>query len=194
VDAYPGEEFMGRIARVSPVLDPATRTAPIEVEIPNPDARLKPGMYARVGITLGTKKEALVVPADAMADLGGRRGVFLVQNGQAIFRTVQTGTEQQNAVEVLGGLEEGDEVITTGARALRDGDPVVVAGARGGGRRGGGTAEGDGASGGPAASANPGAASPGARGGFAGREGFSGQGRDGRRGRPAGAAPAAPAQ
>ena len=182
VDAYPGEEFMGRIARVSPVLDPATRTAPIEIEIPNPDFRLKPGMYARVGITMETKKDALVVASDAMADLGGRRGVFQAVNGQAVFRTVQVGTEQQDSVEILGGLQEGDQVITTGARALRDGDPVIVAGARGGG--------GDGASGapagGPAASANPGARPGGGREGAAGREGFGGQGR---RGRPGGASP-----
>jgi RND family efflux transporter MFP subunit len=54
VDAFPGETFTGRIARVSPVLDQATRTAPIEIEIANPTYRLKPGMYARVGITLDT--------------------------------------------------------------------------------------------------------------------------------------------
>ena len=62
VDAYPGETFKGRIARVAPVLDPATRTAPIEIEIANSDFRLKPGMYARVGITTDVKKETLVVP------------------------------------------------------------------------------------------------------------------------------------
>jgi len=75
VDAFPGETFKGRIARVSPVLDPATRTAPIEIEIANPTYRLKPGMYARVGITTQTKKQALVLPSSAVVDLGGRRGV-----------------------------------------------------------------------------------------------------------------------
>ena len=88
VDAYPGEEFMGRIARVSPVLDPATRTAPIEIEIPNPGYRLKPGMYARVSITTDTQKDALVVPADAVVDLGGRRGVFTPLNESAVFRAL----------------------------------------------------------------------------------------------------------
>jgi HlyD family secretion protein len=153
VDAYPGETFTGRIARVSPVLDPATRTAPIEVEIPNPDFRLKPGMYARVGITMDTKKDTLVIPSDAMADLGGRRGVFQVQNGTAVFRTVQVGTEQRDIVEIVGGLTEGEQVITTGARALRDGDPVIVSGG-GAGRRGGGAADADGASVGPGAAAS----------------------------------------
>jgi membrane fusion protein (multidrug efflux system) len=141
VDAYPGETFSGRIARVSPVLDPATRTAPIEIEIPNPTFRLKPGMYARVSITQ-TKKEALALPASAVVDLGGRRGVFQLQNENAVFRTVQVGTEQGAIVEILGGLKEGDEVISTGAGALRDGDRVALSGSAGNGRggRGGGQA------------------------------------------------------
>jgi HlyD family secretion protein len=128
VDAFPGETFAGRIARVSPVLDPATRTAPIEIEIPNPTFRLKPGMYARVGITTHTKKNALVLPANAVIDLGGRRGVFQLQNNVAVFRTVQVGTEKGDVVEILAGVKEGEEVISTGAGALRDGDRVLLAG------------------------------------------------------------------
>jgi len=152
VDAFPGEKFAGRIARVSPVLDPATRTAPIEIEIPNPTFRLKPGMYARVGITTQTKKNALVLPSTAVIDLGGRRGVFQLQNETAVFRTVQVGTEQGSIVEILSGLKDGDEVISTGAGALRDGDRVALAGRAGGGRgrRGGGegnAAPGEGGSG-----------------------------------------------
>ena len=74
-------------------------------------------MYARVGITLDTKKDALVVPANALVDLGGRRGVFQPLSETAVFRAVQVGTEQGDIVEILGGLTEGDEVITTGAGA-----------------------------------------------------------------------------
>jgi len=157
VDAFPGETFTGRIARVSPVLDQATRTAPIEIEIPNPTNRLKPGMYARVGITLDTKKDALVVPANALVDLGGRRGVFQPLSETAVFRAVQVGTEQGDIVEILGGLTEGAEVITTGAGQLRDGDRIVIAGGRGGrGGRGRG-AQGAG-QGTDSASARPGGA------------------------------------
>jgi RND family efflux transporter MFP subunit len=154
VDAFPGETFQGRIARVAPVLDPATRTAPIEIEIGNADFRLKPGMYARVGITTDVKKDTLVVPINAVADLGGRRGVFQHLNGVAVFRTIELGTESSEVVEVLGGLAEGDQVITTGARALRDGDRILLAGAgdgRSGGRPGGARAAGEGAPQGPAA-------------------------------------------
>jgi HlyD family secretion protein len=159
VDAFPGETFMGRIARVSPVLDPATRTAPIEVEIPNPNYRLKPGMYARVGIVLDTTKDALVVPATALVDLGGRRGVFQPLSSTAVFRAVQVGTEQGQLVEILGGLSEGDEVITTGAGQLRDGDRIQIAGGRGGrdgaGRGGGRRGTGTGQAGADSASARP---------------------------------------
>jgi RND family efflux transporter MFP subunit len=120
VDAYPGETFTGRIARVS-----------IEIQILNRDYRLKPGMYARVSIMTDTRKDALVVPSAAIADLGGRRGVFQVLNDSAVFRTVQVGSELPDMVEILGGIEEGEQVITTGARALRDGDRVIIAGADG---------------------------------------------------------------
>jgi len=185
VDAYPGEAFVGRIARVSPVLDPATRTAPIEIEIPNAAARLKPGMYARVSVTTSTKKEALVIPANAVADLGGRRGVFVPLNESAVFRAIDLGTEQRDLVEVLGGLNEGDTVITTGSSALRDGDRIVQPGGAGArGRRGGGQGQGNTGGRGDAATGAPNADPPadasrdggsGRRGGGAGggsREGF----------------------
>ncbi len=205
VDAFPGEKFAGRIARVSPVLDPATRTAPIEIEIPNPTFRLKPGMYARVGITTQTKKDALVLPSTAVVDLGGRRGVFQLQNETAVFRTVQVGSEQGSVVEILSGLKDGDEVISTGAGALRDGDRVALVGRAGGGRgrRGGGEGNavpGEGGTGRgstgeaqgdpPPAAGRAGAApqtsgaaagdaAPSGRGDAAGREGYSGRRGDG---------------
>jgi HlyD family secretion protein len=153
VDAFPGEMFMGRIARVAPVLDPATRTAPIEIEIPNGDYRLKPGMYARIGIVSGEQKDALVVPANSVVDSGGRRGVFLAQeNNTAMFRPVRVGVEEPEQVEILEGVAEGDRVVTTGAGALRDGDRFLVAG-EGRGRRGD-TGEG-GEGGGAAGSVTP---------------------------------------
>ena len=128
VDAFPGEMFMGRIARVAPVLDPATRTAPIEIEIPNPGFRLKPGMYARVTVTTDERKDALVVPANAVVDTGGRRGVFLAaENSTVSFRPVSVGVEESAQIEILDGLSEGDRVVTTGAAGLRDGDRVVLA-------------------------------------------------------------------
>ncbi|BCS33942.1 RND transporter [Luteitalea sp. TBR-22] len=137
VDAYPGETFSGRVARVAPVLDPATRTAEMEVEIPNPTGRLKPGMYARVRLISANKDDALVIPKSAIVTSQGQRGVFLVQKGQAVFRGVEFGLEEPDRIEVTDGLNEGDEVVTTGATGLRDGAKVLLAGAGrgpGGGR------------------------------------------------------------
>jgi HlyD family secretion protein len=146
VDAFPGETFMGRVARVAPVLDPATRTAPIEIEIPNPGFRLKPGMYARVSVKTDERKKALLVPANAVVDTGGRRGVFMAADNDTVsFRPVMVGIEDSNQIEILDGLSEGDRIVTTGAAGLRDGDRVVYAGSSGGGRRGqarGGPAQG----------------------------------------------------
>jgi RND family efflux transporter MFP subunit len=152
VDAFPGERFTGQVSRVAPVFDPATRTAQMEIEVPNPGYRLKPGMYARVQLTVDRRADALTVPRNAVVDLEGRRGVFLVEEQMARFRPIRTGLEDGERVEVLEGLEDGQRVITVGALALRDGDRVIVAGAAsgrgdgqaagGGGRRGRGAAAG----------------------------------------------------
>ena len=153
VDAFPGETFEGRVARIAPVLDPATRTAEMEIEIANRDFRLKPGMYARVRLTTARRAQTLVVPRNALVDVNGTRGVFVParrepapaaagapQGGrgpayQARFVTVDTGIQEGERVEVLAGLREGDTIVTTGAAAVQDGDPLIVGGgaaARGG--------------------------------------------------------------
>jgi multidrug efflux pump subunit AcrA (membrane-fusion protein) len=114
---------------VAPVLDPATRTAQIEVEITNINNRLKPGMYARVHLTTEQRNNALVVPSNAVVDRDGQRGVFLANaNNTAAFRPIQVGIEETAHVEVLGGVSEKDQVITTGAAALQNGDRIVLAG------------------------------------------------------------------
>jgi RND family efflux transporter MFP subunit len=150
VDAYPGERFVGRVARVAPVLDPATRTAQIEVEIPNPQGRLKPGMYAKVEFTLERHDNVLVVPSNAVVEYNGQRGVFIpAEESTARFQAIKTGIEQPEFVEVAGGLKAGDRVVTTGAAALRDGDQILLPGQAPGGR--GGRQEGRPGSGGNAA-------------------------------------------
>jgi RND family efflux transporter MFP subunit len=161
VDAFPGERFSGTVSRVAPVFDPATRTAEMEIEVPNAGFRLKPGMYARVSLTVDTRQDALAVPRNALVDFEGKTGVFTAEAGSggrqnagapqpasrsqsgaspttlvARFLPVETGIRSGEMVEVVGGLSEGTRVITTGAGALRNGDQVTLAGGREG-RRGG---------------------------------------------------------
>jgi RND family efflux transporter MFP subunit len=148
VDAYPGEGFVGKIARVAPVLDPTTRTAQIEVEIPNPQFRLKPGMYATVGFTVDQRANALVVPTNAVVDASGKKGVFLHGEGDiAKFNPIAIGLIDGDKTEVLGGLSEGTRVVTTGAAALREGDRIVLLGGDTGGRGPGQGREGQGRAG-----------------------------------------------
>ena len=145
VDAFPSETFTGHVARIAPVLDPATRTAEMEIEIANRDFRLKPGMYARVRLTTLQRPRALVVPRNALVDVNGSRGVFVPMRRepsaasappaggrgpslQARFVRVDTGIQEDERVEILSGLREGDTIVTTGAAAIQDGDPLIVGG------------------------------------------------------------------
>jgi RND family efflux transporter MFP subunit len=154
VDAYPGQKFNGRVSHMAPILDPATRTAQIEIEIGNPGGQLKPGMYAKVNFTVDKRENTIVVPASAVVDFGGKRGVFLAAEGNlATFRPIESGVTTSELVEVTGGLSEGEKIITTGAGALREGDRIVLpgqspqnAGGNGGrgGRRGGSGSGGEG--------------------------------------------------
>ena len=149
VDAFPGETFTGRVSRVAPVFDPATRTAEMEIEVLNTGFRLKPWMYARVQLTVDTRANALTVPRNAVIDFEGRPGVFIAttaatgtaggeqaQATTAKFVPVEIGIRDGEQIELRSGVQDGARVITTGAGALRDGDRIVAAGERSGGRRG----------------------------------------------------------
>jgi len=169
VDAYPGEKFVGRVAHIAPVLDPATRTGQIEVEIANGNFRLKPGMYAKVSFIVDKKNNALVIPTTALVDLGGSRGVFTAnatEQGQvASFKKIDVGIVNQTLAEVTAGLSEGDHIVTTGAAALREGDRILMPGqtageGRQGGGRGGNRQGGQGRRGGEGGGQNPAAGAP----------------------------------
>lgn len=132
VDAFPGESFKGRIARVAPVLDPATRTAEIEIEVPNTDYRLKPGMYARMSVTIDSRSGATLVPKSSVVDYEAKRGVFTMSaDNKAQFRPLEIGIEDGENVEVRNGVGADDTLVTSGASSLRNGDTLVLAGQRG---------------------------------------------------------------
>jgi membrane fusion protein (multidrug efflux system) len=154
VDTFPGEDFAGTVSRVAPVFDPATRTAQMEIEVPNPGFRLKPGMYARVKLTVERRPDSLIVPRNAVVDLDGKRGVFLVEEDVARFKAIEAGLIDGDRVEVLAGLSEGQRVVTTGALALRDGDRVSLPGPPGG--RAGGAGAGGSRTGGRSGQGGPG--------------------------------------
>jgi len=135
VDALPGEHFVGRVARISPLLDPQTRTAQVEVVVANTDGRLRAEMFARVELSLGSNREALRIPRQALVVRGQDEGVFVLRDEVAYFTEIRTGLAEADWIEVTAGLDPGDTVATMGANLLRDGDPVQIIGGKPGEER-----------------------------------------------------------
>lgn len=127
VDAFPDRLFSGTVIRKSPVLDPDTRTAVAQIEIPNPDARLKPGMHARVGIVFEKRPQADVLPIAALLDDKGSPALFVVDGEPPQTRKleVKTGLRTDAFVQILGGLKMQDRVVTLGSRLVRHGQAVT---------------------------------------------------------------------
>ena len=116
VVSQPGRTFTGKVLFVHPHVDPQTRTALARIEIDNSDMTLRQGMYATVDIAADAYREATVVPREAVIDTGRRQLVFVsLGEGRFAPRDVRLGLPGQNdAVEVLEGLQPGDEVVTSG--------------------------------------------------------------------------------
>jgi RND family efflux transporter MFP subunit len=126
VDAYGDEVFTGRVTAISPTVDPESRTADVEVQVDNTDHRLKPGMFARVDLTVERRDKALLVPKDSLLRESGPPRVFVLDGGKASLREVTLGLEGEEYVEVVGGLQEGEEVILAGQYELNNGMAVNV--------------------------------------------------------------------
>ncbi|MCA8999777.1 MAG: efflux RND transporter periplasmic adaptor subunit [Planctomycetaceae bacterium] len=126
VDAYPGKVFSGSVAQVSPALDVETRTAPILIDVPNKNGQLKPGMFARVSLTLEEDRKALTIPVAAVIEEDGQSCVMAVdpQSQQVFLRKIERGMTHQGVVEVRSGLDPSEHVITLGNRLVRPGQVV----------------------------------------------------------------------
>ena len=127
VDALPGKTFSGTIKRIYPTIDPMTHTVNIEVNVPNQNRELRPGMYAKVNVTFG-HSSSIVVPDAAVVRLqgSGQRNVFVVEDGIAVQREVSLGRHFDSQYEILSGLEVGEQVVVKGGSALRNGAAVEV--------------------------------------------------------------------
>lgn len=124
-DAYPGRTFAGTVAAVVPGADPASRTFPVRLTVPNPDGALKAGMFARVAVRTGGGRRGLFVPKDAVVARGGQEFVFVVDGDTATLVRVQTGAVLDGVVEVRGsGLAAGQQAVTLGNEFLQPGAKV----------------------------------------------------------------------
>lgn len=126
VDAYPDEVFLGKITRIAPMVDLATRTSEVEIKITNKEYRLKPGMFARVDIILEKKEDAFIVPIKAVLSENNCKFVFVINGSIARKREIKTGIYQKDSVEIIEGLNVGEDVIIEGNYGLKDGANVLI--------------------------------------------------------------------
>jgi len=121
VDSWEDEKFMGKVTKISPVIDLSTRTAPVEITIVNQEFRLKSGMFAKVQLLIEARKNVPVILREAIMGRDPDNYVFVVQNKKAILRKINLGIRQGPYFEVREGLAEGDLVVIMGQQLLSDG-------------------------------------------------------------------------
>ncbi|MCC6217221.1 MAG: efflux RND transporter periplasmic adaptor subunit [Polyangiaceae bacterium] len=127
VAAQPGRTFEAKVTRIAPSVTATSRRLPVEAELPNTDAALKPGYFARATVELGGKpEESLLVPQAAIGKSGTASRVFVRDGGRVVERLVVVGRKQGDLVAVEGDLRAGDEVATSEVERLGDGVAVAA--------------------------------------------------------------------
>lgn len=120
----PGQEIRGSITRTTKVLDPATRTLLVEIDLPNEGHRLRPGMFVTVKLILEEHPQVLALPPAALVSGQNGKSVFIVEEGKARQVPVKTGLDDGVWVEITDGLQESMEVVVVGRSGLTDGQAV----------------------------------------------------------------------
>jgi HlyD family secretion protein len=127
VDAYRDRKFSGKLSRISPGVNTATRAFPFEALVPNPDTVLKPGTFARVHIESGQVDTVLTLPYAALQYRYGVNRVFVVNGGKLALRELAVGQRLGERIEIMSGVKAGENVAVTDVDTLADGTPVTVA-------------------------------------------------------------------
>lgn len=123
--AYPDRPFEGRVARISPRVDPVTRSVAIRAELPNESSLLRPGMLFTVDL-VRDRRQGLMVPESALVPRGERQYLFRVADGRAEQVEVRLGARRPGVVEIVSGVEAGDTVVVEGSLRLRAGAEVTI--------------------------------------------------------------------
>lgn len=124
--AYPGKTFTGTIAYLSPTINPENRTIAVYALLTGNHERLASGLFVDVTQTLTQAKQALMVPARSLVPVQNGNQVYKVVDGKAVSVDVQVGARSESAVEIIKGIEAGDEVVTDGQLKCRNGQPVTT--------------------------------------------------------------------
>lgn len=123
-EAYPDRMFAGQVTRIVQALNRETRTMTVEVDLPNRTHVLKGGMFARVEVMVGMRRNAIQIPIDAVTRLDTYQYVYVVRGGMAYQVPVETGSRVENLIEITKGLTGTEQVIVSGKDLVHDGTPV----------------------------------------------------------------------
>jgi RND family efflux transporter MFP subunit len=127
LDVYGDEIFEGAVSLVHPTLTPATRTFTVEVKLPNRDERVRPGMFGRVILNFGKEEGIMIQDVAVQKQIGtNEKYAFVIKNGIAERRVVALGTQNADMIEILSGINEGDEVAITSLSRLDNDKEVTV--------------------------------------------------------------------
>ena len=129
LDSHPGKVYTGHVTLIHPSVDPTTRTFTVEVNLPNPDSAILPGMFARVSISFGESNHVVVPDRAVVKQTGsGNRYVYVYDpaTGKVSYNKVELGQRLDNSYELISGVADGDEVVISGQVRLADGVEVKL--------------------------------------------------------------------
>jgi membrane fusion protein (multidrug efflux system) len=124
VDGLPGQEFVGRVMAITPQALKDQRNYIARVEVGNPQALIKPGMFARVKLVLSEKPDAVIVPRDCLVERGADRSAYVVDNGAIKVVKVKVGISNRSQMEILAGVQPGAMLVSAGQAMLAEGQKV----------------------------------------------------------------------
>ncbi len=126
IDALGDQKILAAVTRISPVVDPETGTFKITIEIRDESQRIKPGMFGRISIVYDRHENVLQIPRSAIIEEVGVESVFVVEDGKAVRRTVETGYGENGMIEITSGLDDTDDVIIVGQVGLKPDATVTI--------------------------------------------------------------------
>jgi RND family efflux transporter MFP subunit len=126
VDAYPNRTFAGKVTRISPAVNTTTRAFPFEALVPNTDAALKPGTFARVHVEIEKVDDVLTLPYAAIQYRYGVNRVFVVAGDRLAVRELAVGDRLGDRIEIVSGVKEGEQIAVTDVDTLSEGLAVAV--------------------------------------------------------------------
>jgi multidrug efflux pump subunit AcrA (membrane-fusion protein) len=132
VESFPRDAFTGTVKAIAPVLDPRTRTAVVQVDVPDPQGKLKPGMFTQLAIQLGQRQGALMVPKEAVVKMASvdplaplQNVIYTVASGRVHKQIVSTGVSDGKNIEILQGVQEGIDLVLNPRADFLEGELIT---------------------------------------------------------------------